>query len=166
MNPEAGILDSLGRIAVFANPKRGPMLLVAALSLLDMGLNAQLSLSFKYLIDHVIVEKDHQALWMIIGALCISILVVTATGLWRDRLYAAITGDLCAGLRQKLFAHLQKLSAGFYSRTPSGDILSRFSLDLGEIERNRITLETSDEHRRDIAIKASALLAAWRLPVR
>lgn len=135
MNPEPGMVDSVGRIAAFTHPKRGPMLLVAALSLLDMGLNAQLSLSFKYLIDHVIVEKDHQALWMIIGALCVSILVVTATGLWRDRLYASITGDLCGGLRQKLFAHLQKLSAGFYANTSSGDILSRFSLDLGEIER-------------------------------
>ena len=37
---------------------------------------------------------------------------------------------------------------------------------LAEIERERITLETSNEHRLDIARKAAALLAAWRLPVR
>jgi ATP-binding cassette, subfamily B, bacterial len=127
--------ESLRRIGEFTGPKRGAMLLVATLSLLDMGLNAQVSLSFKYLIDHVIVEKDLQALVAITFALCISIAVVTFTGLWRDRLYASITGDLCADLRQRLFAHLQRLSAGFYSKTPAGDILSRFSLDLGEIER-------------------------------
>ena len=37
---------------------------------------------------------------------------------------------------------------------------------LAEIERERITLETSDEHRLDIARKAAALVEAWRLPVR
>ena len=37
---------------------------------------------------------------------------------------------------------------------------------LAEIERDRIALETTDEHRLDIARKAAALVAAWRLPVR
>lgn len=37
---------------------------------------------------------------------------------------------------------------------------------LAEIERERIELETTDEHRLDIARKAAALVAAWRLPVR
>lgn len=37
---------------------------------------------------------------------------------------------------------------------------------LAEIERERIECETSDEHRLDIARKAAALVAAWRLPVR
>jgi hypothetical protein len=37
---------------------------------------------------------------------------------------------------------------------------------LAEIERDRIAFETSDEHRLDIARKAAALVAAWRLPVR
>lgn len=37
---------------------------------------------------------------------------------------------------------------------------------LAEIERDRITVETSDEHRLDIARKAAVLVAAWRLPVR
>jgi hypothetical protein len=37
---------------------------------------------------------------------------------------------------------------------------------LAEIERDRIAVETSDEHRLDIVRKAAALVAAWRLPVR
>lgn len=37
---------------------------------------------------------------------------------------------------------------------------------LAGIERDRIGCETSDEHRLDIARKAAALVAAWRLPVR
>lgn len=37
---------------------------------------------------------------------------------------------------------------------------------LAQIERDRIGLETSDQHRLDIARKAFALVAAWRIPVR
>jgi hypothetical protein len=37
---------------------------------------------------------------------------------------------------------------------------------LAEIERDRIEFETSDEHRLDIARKAIALVATWRLAVR
>lgn len=130
-----GLLPTLGALLAHARPQRWRLLLVAALSLLDMGLNAQLSLSFKYLVDKAIGEKDVQAFYWIVGALGVSIVVVTLAGLWRDRLYAAATGELIAGLRMRLFTHLQKLSAGFYSRTPAGDIVSRFSGDLGEIER-------------------------------
>lgn len=37
---------------------------------------------------------------------------------------------------------------------------------LHKIERERITLETSAEHRLDVARKAACLLLAWRMPVR
>lgn len=130
-----GIGASLSRILGYAGEQRWSLVLVVGLSLLEMGLNAQLSLSFKYLIDKAIAEKNERILAIIVLALCVSILVVTIGGLWRDRLYASVTAELVAGLRQRLFSHLQKLSAGFYSRMPPGEILSRFSNDLAEIER-------------------------------
>ncbi|OHV80417.1 hypothetical protein [Rhizobium sp. LCM 4573] len=37
---------------------------------------------------------------------------------------------------------------------------------LGSVERERLCVETSFEHRLDISRKARALLAAWRMPVR
>ncbi len=37
---------------------------------------------------------------------------------------------------------------------------------LAQIERERIEFETTDQHRLDVARKAAALFAAWRLPVR
>ena len=130
-----GLAGSLVKILGYAREQRAKLALVVALSLLDMGLNAQLSLSFKYLIDKAIGEKNEQILYWIAGGLCASIVVVTVSGVWRDRLYASLTGELAAGLRTRLFGHLQRLSAGFFSRTPPGEILSRFSSDLADIER-------------------------------
>ena len=131
----AGLFHAVARLVAFSRPRRGGLVLVVLLSLLEMGLNAQLSLSFKYLIDSTPASRNRQTLLLVVGALCASILVVTVAGVWRDRRYAAITGGLIADLRQRLFAHLQRLSAGFYSRVPAGAILSRFSIDLVEIEK-------------------------------
>lgn len=46
------------------------------------------------------------------------------------------------------------------------DALGDAAAYLHTIEVDRITLETSAEHRLDIAKKAAALLSAWRMPVR
>ncbi len=54
----------------------------------------------------------------------------------------------------------------FWQLVRSGSSEEQVVEYLAEIERERIELETSDEHRRDIARKAAALVAAWRLPVR
>ena len=58
--------------------------------------------------------------------------------------------------------------ARFWSMIKSGAPPSEVTDDLGEIEieREGIELGTGDDHRRDIAVKAAALAAAWRLPAR
>lgn len=55
---------------------------------------------------------------------------------------------------------------GFWELVRSGSTDAEVIEYLAEIERDRIMMETSDQHRLDIARKAAALLAAWRLPVR
>ena len=55
---------------------------------------------------------------------------------------------------------------GFWELVRSGSPDAEVAGYLAEIERDRITIETTDEHRLDIARKAAALIAAWRLPVR
>ena len=53
-----------------------------------------------------------------------------------------------------------------WSMVTSGASPSQIADYLGEIERERIEMETSAEHRHDVAVKATALVAAWKLPVR
>ena len=54
----------------------------------------------------------------------------------------------------------------FWSLILEGVDESKIAQYLGDIERDSIGVETSEPHRLDIARKAAALLAAWRLPVR
>ncbi|MDQ2899560.1 MAG: ATP-binding cassette domain-containing protein [Acidobacteriota bacterium] len=129
-----GIWEALRLLLGHARPYRRGFILVVLASLLDIGLSAQLALSFKYLIDRAIGERNVRALFLIVAALAISLCIATAVGIRRDRSYAGISSRLIAALRERMFEHLQRLSLGFYARTQTGDILSRFSNDLTEIE--------------------------------
>jgi ATP-binding cassette subfamily B protein len=114
---------------------RRQFFLVAGLSLLDMGLSAQFSLSFKYLIDRGIIQRDQRMLFLILAGLAISVPLVTATGTWRDRRYARIACQFTADLRSRLFAHLQRLSISFYKRAHTSNLSSRLSSDLSDVEK-------------------------------
>lgn len=67
-----------------------------------------------------------------------------------------------SGLEDEYRAYLPR----FWSMVTSGAAPAEVAEYLGGIERERIEMETSDDHRYDIAVKATALVAAWRLPIR
>jgi hypothetical protein len=54
----------------------------------------------------------------------------------------------------------------FWQLVRSGGSEEEVAGYLAKIEIERIECETSAEHRLDVARKAAALVAAWRLPVR
>lgn len=72
----------------YVRPFRWRLIPVFLACLLEMGLTAQLPLSIKYLIDRALGHKDSRALVIILTALAISAVVVSAAGLGRDHLYA------------------------------------------------------------------------------
>lgn len=129
-----GIGGSLRLLWRYIQPKRNALLVVVLVSLLDTGLSAQVSLSFKYLIDTAISLKSATVLAMITGGLVLSIVIVGAAGIWRDKRYGRAAAELSAHMRLRMFEHMQKLSAGFYSRMEAADIVTRFSGDLAEVE--------------------------------
>src|SRR5271155_2694353 len=126
-----GVLRALYR---YVRPFRWRLIPVVLACLLEMGLTAQLPLSIKYLIDRAIGQKDSRALVMILTALAISAVVVSAAGLGRDHLYARVVARSIAGLRARMYDKLQQVSLEFYSRRESSDILARFSNDLNSID--------------------------------
>src|SRR4029077_3698913 len=52
----------------------------------------------------------------------------------RDYLYARAGAWALRDLRLRLFDQLQRLSPAFYAHTQAGDVLTRFSGDLGAVE--------------------------------
>jgi ATP-binding cassette subfamily B protein len=108
-----------------------PIVLASAL---EMCFNAQIPLSVKFLIDRALLGHDERMMFLILGALVASTVVVSLTSIGRDYLYARIAGQIIESLRQRMFEHLQRLSLAFYAGTESGDLMSRFSNDIGAVE--------------------------------
>ncbi len=119
-------------------PRLRPHFLVAVLIfgavLIEAGFNAAVPIGFKMLIDDAIVGRDHRLLAWLIASLGAGVVVVSVTGLARDYYYAKLYSSVLRDLRRDMFDHLQRMSMGYYGRTEAGDVLGRFSTDLGAFE--------------------------------
>lgn len=128
------ILALVLHLARFIIPHWRPATIVAAGLAVDMAFSSALPFSFKFIVDDGLVGKDHQLLIKIVAALAIGAVVVSAVGLARDFLFARLAARILSDLRAAMFAQLQRLSIDFYSRSRAGDVLSRFSSDVGSVE--------------------------------
>src|SRR5271163_2579186 len=109
----------------YVRPFRLSLVPVFVACLLEMGLTAQLPLSIKFLIDRALVHKDSRALVIILTALAVAAVFVSAAGLGRDHLYARIVAKSIANLRTRMYDQLQRQSMEFFSRRETSDVLSR-----------------------------------------
>ena len=116
-------------------PHRWP---IAGLVLLSLGVSsfglAQPWLT-KLLIDDGLLAKDFQAVvrWAL-ALLGVSLIASVATGFNRW-CYTRLSGRILFALRERVYAHLQRLSPAFYARNRGGDILARLDGDVAEIQR-------------------------------
>ena len=118
----------------FFAPYRTSLLLLALGVAVETAYNTVFPLCLKYLIDEAIGEQDHEVLvWIlaIMGGMWVVVSVVTTAYEYQNaRFGARLLGDV----RRRLFVHLQSLTMGFYERAKVGDVLSRFSIDLGALD--------------------------------
>jgi ATP-binding cassette subfamily B protein len=129
-----GIWAALGQIMAYVDRYPRPALAILFLILVDVVFATFLSLSPQLMIDHAIGPHDWSMLVITIAGLCLGFCLVTASQVWRDYLYAWLGARVLNDLRTDILEHLQILSLGFFARARLGDLLSRFSTDLGAVE--------------------------------
>jgi ATP-binding cassette subfamily B protein len=124
----------LRRLLSYLRPYRLQVLLILFGILFDLAFDTALRVSFKFLIDDVLVRQNYSLLVTILVALCIGVAASSVVSVGRDFLYARVGSNVLNDLRSRTFAHLQRLSAGFYARTNAGDVVARFTTDLASVE--------------------------------
>ena len=102
--------------------------------LIDVAYQAALPLSLKFLIDEAIVPADRALLLKIVLLMAVSLALASAAMIWRDLLYSRLSAAVLRGIRERLFAHLQGLSVGYFTSMRAGDLMARFSTDLAAVE--------------------------------
>jgi len=125
------LVARLGRLVAPYWPR---VLVVAIGLLLEMGFAAALPFSFKFIVDDGLIGKDYDLLIAIVAGLAVGGILVSGIGLLRDLVFARLAAQVLGDLRAAMFAQLQRLSLDFYARSRAGDVLGRFSGDLGSVE--------------------------------
>src|SRR5437899_5240627 len=84
----------------------------------------------KNVIDDALAPRDSRKLWIYVGAI-VALGVVRAVLMFGRRMISgrqALAVEM--DLRQSLYAHLVRLSFGFYDRHQTGQLMSRATVDL------------------------------------
>jgi ATP-binding cassette subfamily B protein len=133
-SPIPGAWALIRSLAPYFRPYRLKMAAIASGLIVEVAFNAAFPLSFKFLIDGALIDRDHRVLVLILALLGVGVVIASAAGFARDYLYAQVSSSALGNLRLALFNHLQWLSMDFYARSRVGAILSRFSGDLAAVE--------------------------------
>ncbi len=126
-------MRALLRLIPFVRPYRRQVFL-AALSLLALtAANLWIPRIIQQVIDVGLARKDRA--YLLQAALLILGIGVARAGMLFARRYltAWVAQRVTYDLRNRLYAHLQRLSIGFHDRTPSGQLISRTIEDVRSI---------------------------------
>src|SRR2546429_5894890 len=121
---------TFARLLGFLSPYKVSLVVSIVLAVASQGAQIALVWVTKHVIDSALVPHDSHKLWLFVWA-------IVALGLARAALMAArrlISGKQALAvemdMRQGLYAHLVRLSFGFYDRHQTGQLMSRATVDL------------------------------------
>ena len=118
----------------YAKPYRRWIPLIVLFAVVASALQAATIWIYKILIDDVLVPRDFELLvWVVLAYLGLTLADGVAS-FCEDYLSEWVGGRFMVSLRTEFFSHLQSLSLSFFERRSLGDMLSRLSDDIEEIE--------------------------------
>jgi ATP-binding cassette subfamily B protein len=118
----------------YARPYRRWVPLIVLFAVVASALQAATIWIYKILIDDVLVPRDFELLvWVVLAYLGLTLADGVAS-FCEEYLSDWVGGRFMVSLRTEFFSHLQSLSLSFFERRSLGDMLSRLSDDIEEIE--------------------------------
>jgi ATP-binding cassette, subfamily B, bacterial len=155
----------LKRVLGYARPYLWLILGMLLITLATSGLSLLNPLILRDLIDRTLPNKDLQRLaWLVAALLGIPLLTAGLNVLLRQ-LNARVGEGVVYDLRSGLFAHLQRMSLGFYTHTKVGELISRFNNDVvgaqNAISNTFVNIVTS--LIQAVAVLAVMFTLEWRL---
>jgi ATP-binding cassette subfamily B protein len=91
-------------------------------------------LSFRSLIDNVLTTRDERRFAIVLSVLVGGAIMASLASLQRGRLFAHLQSQVLSDIRFQLFDKVQTLSAPFFTSARAGEVLARFSHDLGSVD--------------------------------
>ncbi|RGE16236.1 ABC transporter ATP-binding protein [Leucobacter sp. wl10] len=170
INSEAPFVPDLGsRIAALFRPYRGQLAVIVALVLVSAALGILPPLLTQRVFDEGLFPPEGgprlEALAWLAGAMIAVFVVSAGLGIVQTFCTARVGNRVMGDLRVRLFAHLQAMELGFFTRTKTGVIQSRLQNDVGGVA-NVLTNTVSNIIGNTVTVVAAGVamvLLSWQL---
>jgi ATP-binding cassette subfamily B protein len=156
---------SLRRIGRLFAPYRRPLAAVVAIIVASSLVATASPFLLRSVIDTALPDRNLTLLiWLVAGMVGVAT-VTAAFGVIQTWISTKIGQQVMHRLRTDVFAHLQRQSIGFFTRTRTGEVQSRITNDIGGMQSVVTSTATSVASNLTTAVATAAAMAAlsWRL---
>ncbi|ALE83347.1 ABC transporter ATP-binding protein [Pseudonocardia sp. HH130629-09] len=156
---------SLRRIGALFAPHRGPLSVVVATIVASSIVGMASPFLLREVIDVALPQRDVTLLAWLAGGMVAVAAVTAALGVAQTWISTRIGQEVMHGLRTGVFAHLQRQSLAFFTRTRTGEVQSRISGDIGGMQSVVTNTATSvaSNLTTTVATLVAMLALSWQL---
>ena len=156
---------SLRRIGGLFAPYRWPLAIVTAIIAASSVVGLASPFLLRAVIDTALPDRNVRLLaWLVVGMVAVAA-VTSAFGVIQTWISTKVGQQVMHGLRTSVFAHLQRQSIAFFTRTRTGEVQSRIQNDIGGMEAVVTSTATSIASNLTTAVATAVAMVAlsWRL---
>jgi len=159
--------DTLRRVVGFARPHRKIIAVFVGLTVVDAAMVVVVPLLIKKIVDDGILRGDSGLVTLlalgIAGMAVVNAVLAVAQGFLSSRIGESLIFDL----RTTVFAHVQRMSLAFFTRTQTGALVSRLNNDvIGAQRAFTSTLSSTVSNSISVVFVGIVMLAlSWQVTV-
>jgi ATP-binding cassette subfamily B protein len=156
---------SLRRIGQLFTPHRAPLAVVVAIIVASSIVGLASPFLLRAVIDTALPDRNLTLLvWLVAGMVAVAA-VNSAFGVVQTWISTRIGQQVMHGLRTGVFAHLQRQSVAFFTRTRTGEVQSRITNDIGGMQSVVTSTATSVASNLTTAVATAVAMAvlSWQL---
>ncbi len=129
-----GILRFLMLITPYLRPYRRRVAEITIYTLIAVAFGVGFARVQGYLLDHALLPRNGHVLAITMGTLGIAFAIVIAGQIRASYLLATTSGRVLQDIRLRMFTLVQRLDPGSINNFSTGDILSRMTADLDQVQ--------------------------------
>ncbi len=156
---------SLRRIAALFRPYRLRLGGLLTLIFLSAGLGVISPFLLRRIIDYALPSRDTRELSLLVAGMIALSILTGAIGVAQTWISNLVGQQVMHDLRAAVYAHLQRMSLAFFTRTRTGEVQSRIANDIGGIDSVVTSTATSivQNVTTVVAVVVAMVLLDWRL---
>jgi ATP-binding cassette subfamily B protein len=156
---------SLRRIGRLFTPYRWQLAIVTVIIAASSVVTVASPFLLRAIIDTALPDKNVRLLVVLVAGMIGIAAISSAFGVIQTWISTKVGQQVMHGLRTSVFAHLQRQSIAFFTRTRTGEVQSRITNDIGGMESVVTSTATSIASNLTTAVATAVAMVAmsWRL---